>query len=695
MKAVAFSWRRGGALLRKELQATFLQPRLYAVGAVFLLLSGYYFYSDLGFFVEWAFGQDIYANFFQLLFVDLRKVLMLTVPLLTMRLVAEERRLGTIELLFTYPLSDLEIAAAKLGACFLAALALLAATVVDFAVLYRIQPYALAPVAVGGLGLVLLALSFVAIGLLLSSWTDSQMVAAMSTLGVLLLLWIVTWNETGVGAGTLVWLRSISMFERFDGFARGVVAPGDVGYFLAAVAVAFVMTVVSLGARAWRARRAAATIVGLMGLVVAAGFAVALAGRFGPTFDATPDRRYSLSPHSRKLLAAVSEDVELVAFVRSGDPRERMTRDLLERLAAATPHVRERVLDLHRHPSLARQLGVDTYGAIVVRTARGHRMVVGPREDVLVGAIRELTREPPLVALAAPPPAGAEGEARRLAQLRQALEIDGDRVPRLSLDEPIPARVGAVIVGAPGFRWTEARLARLGEYVAGGGRVLALADPLSPPELSRWIGRLGIAPRGDVVVDPEHRIAAGEAVSIVAYAAEPGAEGLPARISSSLDQGVVLSFASSLDLRAGAVPLLQTGKRSWATTDFARVRLGFATPDPGRDRIGPQVVAAAREWRPPGAKRPARLVVLGDVDAATDRFLGFLSNRDWIENALRWLVGEEDLIGIRPRRRQLGRGQLFVSERQARMALLVSVVAAPSASGLLGLLLLLRRRGGG
>jgi ABC-type uncharacterized transport system involved in gliding motility auxiliary subunit len=104
------------------------------------------------------------------------------------------------------------------------------------------------------------------------------------------------------------------------------------------------------------------------------------------------------------------------------------------------------------------------------------------------------------------------------------------------------------------------------------------------------------------------------------------------------------------------------------------------------------VVAAAREWRPAAAARPARLVVVGDADVAGDAFLEFLSNRDFVENALRWLVGEEDLIGIRPRAREIGRQQLFVSARQAWTALLLGVVVLPGASAAIAIALLIRRR---
>jgi ABC-2 type transport system permease protein len=693
MNRMAFSRRRFGALLRKELRVTFGQPLLYVVGAIFLLLSGYYFYSDLGFFVEWAFGESIFRNFFELLFVDFRKVLMFTVPLLTMRLLAEERKLGTIELLFTYPLSDLEIVLAKLTACFLAIAALLAATTINLAHLYTIQAFPIAPVAVGYLGLALLALCFVAIGLLFSSLTDNQVVASMSTFGALLLLWILTWNETGLGEEALVWLKRISMFDHFDGFAIGVITLNDVVYFVSLVAFAIAAALVALGTRAWRARRLAPTAVGLAGLLVALVFTDALAARWNLAVDLTPERRQTLSPVARRLLADVAEDVEITAFVRSGHPANAAIADLLARIGEASPRVQHRVVDLHRHPALAKRYGVDTFGAVVVATARGRRILGSAREDLVVGAIRELTREPPRIAIAAPA-ASAERrpDPRRLDRLRQALEVAGDRVPLLTLDEPIPDDVDALVVGAPDFAWTPERIARLDAWTQGGGRVLALADPLATGELAAWLATQGIAPQRDVVLDPDNRILAGEAVSLMAIPADPEATASPGSISATLDQGVIVSFASTLQLAEDAVPLLETGARSWATRDFARAENGLAGPEPGRDSVGTRVVAAAREWRPAGASHSARLVVVGDGDLAGDGFLDFLSNRDFVENSLRWLVGEEELIGIRPRAREVGRQQLFVSARQAWTALLLGVVLLPGASAATAVALLLRRR---
>src|SRR5580765_2516110 len=94
------------ALFRRELRSYFGSPLVYLVAGAFLAYTGYYFHSDLVYFLTFGFGVNIMENFWQLVFMDIRLVLILSVPLLTMRLLAEERRLGSLEVLVTYPLSD-------------------------------------------------------------------------------------------------------------------------------------------------------------------------------------------------------------------------------------------------------------------------------------------------------------------------------------------------------------------------------------------------------------------------------------------------------------------------------------------------------------------------------------------------------------------------------------------------------------
>jgi ABC-2 type transport system permease protein len=243
------------AVLRRELRSYFGSPLVYWVAAAFLAYAGYYFHSDLVFFVTFGFGLNIMENFWQLLFIDLRLVLLLAIPLLTMRLFAEERRLGTLELLLTYPVSDRAIVAAKLGACLIVIGTLLTATLVYPAWVHHVQPFALAPLVAAYLGLVLFAAACAAYGLFISSLTDSQVLAGFLTALPLLLLWLLSWNEAASAEATLPLVQALSIFNHFQPFTVGIIEARDVWYFVGGTGLFVGATLRVLESRQWRGRR--------------------------------------------------------------------------------------------------------------------------------------------------------------------------------------------------------------------------------------------------------------------------------------------------------------------------------------------------------------------------------------------------------------------------------------------------------
>ena len=239
---------------RKELVLYFTSLLFYVLASVFLVLSGYFFWTNLDFYVRFG-GMNLVRGLWQYQLYDMRQLLLAMVPLLTMRLLAEERRLGTLELLWTYPLRDWEIVVGKYLACMLVVLAMLAGTLVYPALLSRFQAVDPGPLVAGYLGLVLLAAAFVACGLFLSALTDSQIVAGAATYGVLLFFWILTWNEAALSEGALRALVPLSLFDRFQVFATGGIDTRDVSFFVL-FAVAFLgFTLLALGARRWRGIR--------------------------------------------------------------------------------------------------------------------------------------------------------------------------------------------------------------------------------------------------------------------------------------------------------------------------------------------------------------------------------------------------------------------------------------------------------
>jgi ABC-2 type transport system permease protein len=226
-------------------------PLAWILAAVFVCLTGYFFYSDLVLFVLVG-GANQSLGLWRYVFLDFRLVALLVLPLLTMRLFAEERKLGTLELLWTFPVRDRELLAGKYVAALAVYLGMLAATAVGPAVLWALHPFAIAPVAAGYLGLVLLGAAFLACGVAASTVTENQVVSAMLTYGVLVFSWFLTWNEAAIGERIAPLLLQLSLFDHFYGFAQGVVDSRDVVYLAAFTTLFLFLALQALGSRSWR-----------------------------------------------------------------------------------------------------------------------------------------------------------------------------------------------------------------------------------------------------------------------------------------------------------------------------------------------------------------------------------------------------------------------------------------------------------
>lgn len=239
---------------RRELRSYFTSYIAYILLAVFLLLSGYFFYSDLIFFVLFG-GYVLPTGLWQFVFLDMRLCLLLVLPLMTMRLLAEEKKLGTIELLWTYPVRDGEIIAGKFLACWLFFLVMLLLTAINPIIFYRFYQFDVGPLLAAYLGIFLLGTAFIACGLFVSSLTENQVVSAMGTYGILVFFWFMTWNEEAASQGILQALLRLSLFDRFYNFSRGVIDTRDVAFFLLFAGFFLFLTLQSLSVRKWRGVR--------------------------------------------------------------------------------------------------------------------------------------------------------------------------------------------------------------------------------------------------------------------------------------------------------------------------------------------------------------------------------------------------------------------------------------------------------
>lgn len=174
-------------------------------------------------------------------------------PLLSMRSLAEEKRGGTLELLYTYPLSDLEIVGGKYFAL-LAQLAFL--FLPTFAYLLVLQVLGVkidgGIVAAGVLGFFLLGASFLAMGLFFSSLTESQILASALTFVFLMGLWILEWVTSFLPPTWAFWLEDLSPFVHYRDFSLGILDLSDAAYFLCVSAFFFFLTLRTVETRNWK-----------------------------------------------------------------------------------------------------------------------------------------------------------------------------------------------------------------------------------------------------------------------------------------------------------------------------------------------------------------------------------------------------------------------------------------------------------
>lgn len=229
------------AVIAKELRGYFVSPILYVVSAVFLLIFGFLAYLYIVFAGAQAIQlmqmqgiAQINLNdlVFRNLFASMRFVLLIILPILTMRLFAEERKLRTFEFLMTSPLGINEIVAGKFVSVFLVFLGLLGLTGLVPAVLMLFSDFDWYPILTGYLALALLGALFLAVGLFASALTENQIVAAFVSFGLLLTIWLISGLGAIMGdtpAGHVV--SYISFMEHYDRLVRGLVDTSDLVYF--------------------------------------------------------------------------------------------------------------------------------------------------------------------------------------------------------------------------------------------------------------------------------------------------------------------------------------------------------------------------------------------------------------------------------------------------------------------------------
>jgi ABC-2 type transport system permease protein len=723
------------AIIRRETAGYFRTPAGWAVLALFVALQGIVFWMYVQFFarpdappggvMEYILGRTM-------LFWIAMALLAAVVP---MRLVAEERRSGTIEPLMTAPVSAAEVVIGKWLAALVFAAAAWAPTL-----LYPVYLRAVGAeldagaIASGYLGTALVAAASLAVGLAASAVTRHQLLAAALSFVVFVGGLLLGAVERSVRTPALAAaLRRVSLLRMMDDFSHGIVDSRHVALLATVTVLALVVATAVLArargpvpadappARRWPGR-VALPLVALIALLLHQ-----LSGRHYVRGDWTRQSLYALSDRTVAVVSALPRPVDVTVFMYARRETERARvidgyiRELTERLSAhGGGRFRVAFVDPDRDPpraeAAARRYGIGAYemsqGVVVFSSGPRAKAVTwedlvepvldaegepGPvirawrGEEAFTSALLTVTSdqatlicfsqghgEPDVMSIADGGYSAFAGELQREGDGVRALE-------RIADARGAGCRV--LIVAEPTQALPPGELAALSDFVDGGGSLLAMLGPLFSPDgsafvqtgLERFAEGVGVRLGDNVIVDPSR---ASDVEGPTVWAAGPGSYGphaITAQFGGRLTYWPRTREVAPLAPAApgfAVSPLVRTSADGWGEADLATLRgdadLAF---DPARDRKGPVTGAVAVE----GLQRPARLVFLGTGRLVMNARLTGLTLRDYdvdfVRSAIAWLSGRDVRVGIASK--PVGRTAPGVTDAQVAWAFRLFVVALP------------------
>ena len=245
----------------RDFRAYFTSPIAYIVTAGFMVIMGWMFFVYLSHFqvqnmqfqqYNMGKGTSITEGIIRPLYGNMNVVLLLLVPFITMRLIAEEKKNHTIELLMTAPLTLTEIILGKFLSGFLMLAVMIALTAIYPAVLFITGNPDLGPILSNYLGTILLCSCYLSLGVLFSSMTENQIVAGALSFAAGLFFWLISWATASASSGWGEILSYLSLITHYNNFGQGIINSTDVFYFLSFIGVGLFLTHRVLDSYRWR-----------------------------------------------------------------------------------------------------------------------------------------------------------------------------------------------------------------------------------------------------------------------------------------------------------------------------------------------------------------------------------------------------------------------------------------------------------
>ena len=428
-------------------------------------------------------------------------------------------------------------------------------------------------------------------------------------------------------------------------------------------------------------------------LVVIAAVVVAnvLADRYNKSFDATSNKRYSLSDQTIKIVKGLKQPATITYFNQSTHFRD--GKDLLDQYATLSPKVQVKYVDPDKDPEVARAAGIRNFGTAVVQIGAKKEEAKGMSEEGITGAfIRDLKGNTRTVCFVT-----GSGEHQIDDRDREGLSRFKDLLAKDSYDAKsinllqkaeVPSECTTLVVAGPTRNYEQPEVDAIKKYVEDGGRAFFMLDaPLKMGHseiadndaLAGLLQSWGVTLDKDLILDlnPIGQIAGlGPQVALVtSYAPQP-------IVSELKGSATGFPLSRSMEIRntdkTNVEKLFDTSKSSLATSKLNAPEVKVDDPT---NRKGPLTIAAAGTYNTGKENSQGRFVVVGSSSWAANGFINFNGNNDLALNAVNWLASDEDLISIRPkeqedRRITMTKGQLMWVRGTSQFLLPLVVVIA-------------------
>jgi ABC-type uncharacterized transport system involved in gliding motility auxiliary subunit len=405
-----------------------------------------------------------------------------------------------------------------------------------------------------------------------------------------------------------------------------------------------------------------------------------LANRHTQSWDATANKRYSLSDQTHKIATNLKQDVKITYFDRSSNFRN--GRELLDRYTRLSSKIAVEYVDPDKNPVVARAAGVSSYGSTFVQVAAKREEAKSMSEEEVTGAIIRAIKEGErtVCALQGLGEHGLdESERSGYSNLKEYIERNNYKVREIRIPQTtdIPADCTILMAGGPTRDYPQPLVDSIQKYVEGGGRGLFLLDPPvsfqgsevdENPALAKVLEEWGVKLNKDVVLDPNPM---GQLFGFNAATPLVQDYEFHAIVREMRGSTTIFPFTRSLEVLTGKKA---TVEKLFSSTDSAFTATDLSRQELKADKKGSFVLAAAGTM--PGAdKQEGRFVVAGTSGWVDNRFLRQGGNRDLVMNMLNWLSQDEDLISIRPKEPE--NRPLSMTRAQMSLVFYFSVIGLP------------------